>query len=382
MSKSLKPSSYAPPAGGTAPPGARLKVIKGPHKGVVYKLVAGKISIGRSSDNDIILDEDEKCSRKQAIVSMGPGSTYSVKDISKKASLKVNDIVKFQSDLIDGDLIQFGQSVLQFEFKGGVTGDATADNAPYPSTPPPAGVPAPAPATNDEGQSADLPALKSSDQQLMGVTPPPPPVGQGADMGGFAGGGPAPAYFPAPDNKPTKKNKPLLPKIILIVLVLGVLYLMTDNSESKKEQADSLRTNMEREESVKNLSELKEKEEEKREKNKIPSYKHAQFAYIKGIRDYRKGVYNRAIESFRACKTLYPQHDLCPSYLQKAQAKNQQLIQAWMTAGKEYREKRRFPACISSFKNVMMAIRDKDNLTYKEARENYDICLMQYKDRY
>ena len=91
----------------------------------------------------------------------------------------------------------------------------------------------------------------------------------------------------------------------------------------------------------------------------------------------------RAIESFRACKTIHPQHDLCTSYLQKTQIKQQQLIQAWMTTGKGYRENRRFMACMSSFKNVMTTINNTQNLTYKEAKENYKICSLHHlKGRY
>ena len=94
---------------------AKLKVTKGPYKGVVYKLVAGKITIGRSSENDISLANDDKVSRKQALLQMEKEGHYVIKDLSNRASLKLNNIVTLKSDLQDGDLIQCGSTVLQFE---------------------------------------------------------------------------------------------------------------------------------------------------------------------------------------------------------------------------------------------------------------------------
>ena len=354
---------------------ARLKVIKGPHKGASYKLVAGKISLGRSSENDIVLMNDDKCSRKQALVSLREGGGYIIKDLSNKSSVKINNVIKLQSDLQDGDLIQFGSTVLQF-------------------TAPPAGAPAgfPLPGGGPQQQAPVPLPLAPLGAGEAPVDPVPPPVlGQAGALPGLKPGNESPAdpYPPQmdvpgasyPSGKNQKAKKKHAPKIILAVLVLGGIGLFLTDTEQKTEE-DRLRTKAQREEGLKTLTDLKEKEWEKRSKNAQSSYRHAQFAYTKGIRDYRKGVYNRAIESFRVCKTLYPQHELCASYLKKAQIKHQQLIQAWMVAGKGYREKRRFVPCMSSFKNVMMALKDKNNLTYKEAQENWKICQIQYEDRY
>ena len=377
MDKKKKLIPSIPPPMPSAPK-VRLRVIKGPHKGVAYKLVAGKITIGRSSENDIVLANDEKCSRKQALVTLDANNIYSIKDLSKKSPIKVNETVSIKSELQDGDLIQFGSTVLQFEFKGTAL-------SPSPQGPPPLAplVPVPLnpagssenkeeyiPLNLEDKQKDSLPSLHQD--QLPPTTHSPLPHKS-----------PGPAYYPT-GGLNNKKKKRFMPKIILGFLVLGGLWLFLQDSEQQKktEKEDKLRTLINVEENIKTLSELKEKELEKRNKNALSSYKNAQFAYIKGIRDYRKGVYSRAIEAFRVCKTLYPQHELCASYLQKAKIKRQQLIQAWMIAGKDYREKRRFKACMSSFQNVMTAIRDNTNLTYKEASENFNICKIQHGDRY
>lgn len=394
MSRLKSPPASPPPA---MPPQtlARLKVIKGPYKGFAYKLVAGKITIGRSSENDIVLIEDSKCSRKQALITLNPDNSYSIKDTSNRASVKVNDISKIQSKLQDGDLIQFGTSVLQFEHKNPkTTVPSLSPNipAPAPSSPHSVNTPALASVPVPVSPSAPIPVNPTSASQS--TTSPAPISNQKSNDNlpslkvenphlHFPDYGLHPNSVPPPHlSKKRKKKKSFGPKIILMLLALGGSYLFLSDSKNTKEKQDKLKSILEREEDVKTLSELREKEQEKRSKNALSNYKHAQFAYIKGIRDYRKGVYIRAIESFRVCKTLYPQHDLCTSYLKKAQVKNQQLIQAWMVAGKDYREKRRFVPCMASFKNVMMAVKDKQNLTYKEASENYKICQIQHEDRY
>ena len=376
------------------PPVARLKAIKGPYKGTSYKLIAAKITLGRSSENDIAFINDSKCSRKQAVITVDLQQNYSIKDLSKRTSLRVNNMVKLQSKLQDGDLIQFGSTVLQLEIE---KPDSAIHPVPDPAIHPipddqPASIsinPIPAANTtrpnspsliNQAHDHSQLPPVLAKEPQadqleLKQETPPPP------SFSPVSHHNPTPPLTPPPRPR-KKKKKSLLPKFILIALLLAGAYLYLEDSGNKAKQQDKLKTIMEKEAGIKTLSELREKELKKRGKNANPSFKNAQFAYIKGVRDYRKGVYSRAIESFRVCKILYPQHNLCTSYLQKAQIKNQQLIQAWMVAGKNYREKRRFVPCMSSFQNVMTATRNKQSLTYKEASENFKICKIQHEDRY
>lgn len=374
----------------------RVKVIEGPHKGTSYKLVAGKITIGRSSENDIVLINDDKCSRKQAIITLESNNTYFIKDVSNKGSIRINEISKIKSDLQDGDLIQFGASVLQFVFPGAKDIQLPAA-APSPIiNPVPENTNSPEVSNNQQlipvasgSQSVtgrqtetgstdadNLPSLKTDNNMpVMNMNP-------GIPNYNYPPGYQSPHIPTPPSKKKSKRSKSLGPKIILLALVIGGAWLFSQDTKQKGTKEDKIRTMQDMEEEIKTLTELKDQELEKRNKNLDYNYKYAQSAYVKGLRDYRKGIYIRAIESFRVCKTLYPQHELCPSYLKKAQAKNQQLIQAWMVAGKDYREKRRFVSCMSSFKNVMMAIKNQKNRTYKEASENFKICQIQYEDRY
>ena len=357
----------------TSIPTARLKVVQGPYKGVSYKLVSSKVIIGRDDTCDIQLTKDKKCSRQQAVVLLRKNGFF-IKNLSSRASLKVNNVSKIQSELQDGDLIQCGISVLQFECKdlklGPVRSKLQAQQIKVPIPIRPAGassVPVPA-------ENAQVPAL-SPDQGGLLTIQKDPFVHQSVLQ-------PGSSPQMAMNKKRFTGKKSQLPRILIGVLVVLLLYLLLSEDKKSKPQEDTIRTAENIEKEIISLTELKEEEKERKKRNMDISFKNAQAAYIKGIRDYRKGVYVRAIESFRVCKTLYPQHELCETYLQKAKIKRDQLIQAWMLDGRDARAKGRFEACLAGFKNVMLAIRDKNHLTYKEASENYDICKIKFEGRY
>ena len=355
-------------------PEARLKVIQGPHKGKSYKLVATKIIIGRGETCDIRLAKDKKCSRQQAVVLLKNKGFY-VKDLSGKASLKVNNIRKIQSELQDGDLIKCGTSILQFECKNlkslvPVSAKKQLQQVKIPIPLRPSGAPVPISAS----ASAPVPA-SASDQGALLTLQKDPPVYPSMPQAGVS------SHSSLNKKRPSgRKNQ--LPRIFIVLLLISFFVLLLSEDKKSKTQEDELRTAESVEEDIKSLQELKEEELEKKKRNMKVSFKNAQAVYLEGIRDYRKGVYARAIQSFRVCKTLYPQHELCGTYLQKAQNKQQQIIQAWMLDGNDARAKGRYEACLAAFKNVMLAVRDKNHLTYKEASQSYDLCKIKFEGRY
>ena len=129
------------------------------------------------------------------------------------------------------------------------------------------------------------------------------------------------------------------------------------------------------------MKEAAQKEMSK-EKENVISYQQAQETYIKAFRDYRKGQYERALEQFQACLSLAPQHALCNRYLRLSQRKFNELIQQQMILGRKYRDQNQFKACLASYRNVMVMIKDSQNVTYKEAKTNYDYCHYMVEGRY
>jgi len=106
------------PAGQPGPQGSvgYVQVKEGKEPGRVYEIRKESLSIGRSRESDIFL-EDLAVSRLHAsIVNMGNG-TYSLKDEGSANGTKVNDqlVDKFKTyPLQEGDQIQLGQTVLVF----------------------------------------------------------------------------------------------------------------------------------------------------------------------------------------------------------------------------------------------------------------------------
>jgi pSer/pThr/pTyr-binding forkhead associated (FHA) protein len=101
------------------PPGAGLGIIRveeGKEPGRIYEIRKESLSIGRSRESDIFL-EDLAVSRLHAsILNMGNGS-YALKDEGSANGTKVNGqlVNKYQTyPLQDGDRVQLGQTVLVF----------------------------------------------------------------------------------------------------------------------------------------------------------------------------------------------------------------------------------------------------------------------------
>lgn len=104
--------------GSTGAPGSLgyVRVEEGKEPGRIYEVRKESLSIGRSRESDIFL-EDLAVSRLHAsIVNLGNGN-YALKDEGSANGTKVNGQVvnKFQTyPLQEGDQIQLGQTVLVF----------------------------------------------------------------------------------------------------------------------------------------------------------------------------------------------------------------------------------------------------------------------------
>jgi len=93
-----------------------VRVEEGKEPGRIYEIRKESLSIGRSRDSDIFL-EDLAVSRLHAsILNMGNGN-YALKDEGSANGTKINGqlLNKYQTQpLQDGDRIQLGQTVLVF----------------------------------------------------------------------------------------------------------------------------------------------------------------------------------------------------------------------------------------------------------------------------
>ncbi len=307
---------------------AKLRALSGPFKGKSFKLVSNHIYIGRAAEiNDIVVDYDPYCSRKHALISKDPHSSrYTVSRIAHSANLYVGKkSVQDKLPLKNGNIITIGQTQFKLE------------------------------------------VLKKAELAIV------PPQKNHPN-----------AVHPSPI--PSQSNKPSLLRWVIIAVILGVGLLLLTNSPEKSEQTKEqtkLRLEQDMEDDMQSINQMREKVVEEKKETSSPVFKNAQQAYLKGIRDFRKGFFGRAMENFRVCKTLYPQHKLCSGYLKKSQIKYEQLAQRNLVLGKQYREKKQYRQCVSSFTTVMtMMSYDNNHPLFKEAKTNLSFCKLSLKDNY
>jgi len=91
---------------------AGLLTIKGPIIGEKFFLSKSSLSIGRSSESDILLD-DITVSRNHAIIEKKE-SVFAIRDLESLNGTYLNGIIAGQSDLENGDRIQIGKYVFLF----------------------------------------------------------------------------------------------------------------------------------------------------------------------------------------------------------------------------------------------------------------------------
>ena len=99
--------------------GAWLTILTGTDAGRVYPIEGGDITIGRSSDADIVLD-DPQVSRIHTRLELGPGSRATISDCQSTNGTMIGSrqVHNEPRELRDGDKLQIaGAVVLRFSFK-------------------------------------------------------------------------------------------------------------------------------------------------------------------------------------------------------------------------------------------------------------------------
>ncbi len=328
----------------TAPIEFNLTILSGKDKGVVYKLMASEITLGRGTDNDISFPDDPTCSRRHAKISLTPEG-FRIEGLSDKNSIIVNGKQTSSAILLDGSNIELGNTTLKFNV---VKNQVLAP--PHLAAVPGGGL----------QHAAHGDVARSWNPQ-------------------------SPHPSPASPRRRGPKPKTITPirMIIGIVAILGLYLALADNPTVKKKMVE-LRTNESIAADIEAAKKLTESTmlEKRKGQTQTQAYKEAQGAYVRGFRDHQKGIYGRAMESFQACLSLAPDHVLCNRYLRLSQRRFNELTQYHMVLGRKYKDQNQFTACASAFSNVMVMIKDQNNKTYQEAKANYDACHIQVEGRF
>jgi pSer/pThr/pTyr-binding forkhead associated (FHA) protein len=288
-----------------------VTIVAGPDRGVAFKLLSQRITLGREDDNDISLN-DPRCSRHHAVIETLNGEVI-LKDKGSQNGLIVNGVPCREAKLRAGDVFSMGDTQFQIQ-----TSLGSVPAAPGPTRP----------ASN----------------------PYPQTVGHSDE-----------------------EEKSKLPMIGIILGVALIAWLMLSGGKKKKVdsgirseeqvQAEIAATQKRKED----ISRIKRAEGQFSQQ-----YMEAQAAFIQGFRDYREGNYSRAIQSFTASLALYPSHELAAKYKKLSERKLDETVQYSMFEARRYMEQNKYELAKAAYKNIMVMVNDPNNKTYLEAKEKYE----------
>jgi hypothetical protein len=322
-------------------------VISGPMSGTVRLMTTSAFSIGRSPENEFVIVNDPKCSRKHATVQWTQRGCE-VSAMSEANPVAVNGKEVERAVLKDGDVLTFGDTRIQFNLTTGGMDSVASSRA-----------------STGSGYT-------SGHTQIALVEPSGPPAGARS----YAQ--PAVSRQQRPSGRGPRKKQSNKGRIYLYggIALIGIVIYMLPNA--KKKDLLQLRTEQKIEADIAEAGTLKDSEQKLlaplKKLDESMTGRQAQENYVRGFRDFRKGQYERSLDSFQACLALDPGHSLCNRYLRLAQRKFNELVQYNIILGRKYREQNQYKNCRASFRNVMVMVKDANSAAYKEAKANFEAC--------
>lgn len=302
-----------------------LEVLNGPMRGTVFALTTSQTRVGRSTDNEVVI-EDPKCSRVQFVIETRDGISVAI-DVSNKNALIVNGQKVRQAKLKNGDVIQAGNTEIKFR---------------------------------------DLSAALQAYSQAAAIEMAPAP---------------SPA---APRRRKLRSTKSSSTNfyIILIVVVVLLFWLLSGPSQ-KKDNTYKIGSDNVAEIERLNKNKIAEQEKLRISGRLSREYIDAQAAFIRGFRDYQNGQFILANRSFREALAIYPRHEMAEHYRKMSDQRIQEFIQSQLQEGRLYRERNNYTLCSAAYRRAMDALGDnKLDDKYKLALSGYSECETLLRGRF
>lgn len=313
-----------------------LKVKDGPDAGAAFQLLPPHVTLGRGADCNVILN-DPRVSRMAATIDFSMEHII-LKELSIRQVMQVNGVATTEASIKDGDVIQIGDSVLEFHVEA--------------------------------LQLAPPRAMAAAQMQ-----------GRALDMGAVPGAGARPRQ----NRRPASGGSNNMKLIIGVLVILLVAGLMMPDSPIKgtKDHGPRSKEDIEKDikDSEKQHDDLLQKRVFKSDVEKT-RFEEAQRHFNEGFRDYQKGQWGRAMRSFETARTIDPQHQLAVRYYKLAEKARDQMIADLVLEGRRYREKSMWARCSAQFEKVLDMIPNRDDVKYKEAEANKKLCDLQLEGRF
>ncbi len=325
--------------------------LNGIQRGKKYEIAKEEVVIGRSRDCDVIISEDKKCSRQHAVIK-NKNSEFFISNLSENKPLVVNGKSVTSINLKNGDKIVCGSTQIVFNQNESVVGKSSYSIV-------------------DLSHEVQNHYKNQSEQVQIENYPNKPPSS-------------------VKKKKKVRKMKNSTPssgrvRFYVILGVVGFIFwiILNSDNQEKKTQLELRTTEQIAEEQEQSKKIQKDYINSIREKGKLDhNFIEAQTHYLTGFRDYQKGQYSRAIQSFQAALAIYPNHQLAYRYLTLSKKRFDEMVQFNMIQGRRYRQKNYYRRCMSSFENVMTMLRDPREATYKEAQQLFNECSTMLEGRY
>jgi|GEM_PF-2124677 len=189
----------------------------------------------------------------------------------------------------------------------------------------------------------------------------------------------------AKKQKLLSKDKPVLKVAVALVVVLGIYLNFSTSSQTEdkkvlREIASQESINERLNQAGEELSDLETEISESMKSD--PDYKEAQKIYLKGFRNFQKGLYAQAISSFETSLSLYPEHTLARRYNVLSKNRLDELINFHITEGRVHLTNRKYGFCIAAYKNAMAQSFDKSDDRFKEAKLSLNKCETLKRSQY
>jgi hypothetical protein len=311
------------------------------------------VTIGRGAENDIVLANDPKVSRQHLEMRIQAGHLL-VKNVSKKNFVLLDGAIVEEKVCEKGFKLQLGGTELEIEFEGQKEADKAASvlslvtsNVVEPKSV--------TPAFSSQAVAPRRQNAPSSASAMRGG-----PRHQQAQMRSMpnAGGNSRVRFY------------------VIVAIVIGAFLWLMSGSPAKKAKEQSLRSETDVlrsiEESATAVKDLKQ--QQMNSGRYTMQYQLAEQNYVKGFRDYMQGQYARAMVSFQAALSFYPQHEMARKYLVLSERKFEESVDENMSLGRSYYKRQNWRLCQSAFANVMIMLKDPSKAKYKEAKQIYDEC--------
>lgn len=303
-----------------------IRIISGPNKGDVYRLMPPGAIIGRDSQSCQITLGDARVSRQQCRLDYKMEG-ITIEDLSGKQTTLVNhQSISGEHLLRSGDLLLFGDTQMQI--------DILQEGVPHLKKVPPS---APSSYIPPSALPQNSSAMDPQTKRLSMI------VGVGLLIGL--------GLWMVPEDPP----KPP-PKIA--------------TSETINESITAVQKRQE--ELQKSTSQLSDLE--------LYNKRSAQKHYIRGLRDYHNGRYNRALEAFQTALATDRDHAMARRYYKLSEKKRLNEVDYHMDLGLKFKDKGMYKMCIAEFAHVLQILNQPNNKKYQLAKEQMKECRLSIQE--